>query len=170
MPDTPPGIPNDLTTVGSFWSDVEAHLAQNRLQEAGIPAFLLNELANDAFAGFGNTTGGIRVQVAVANVERARQLLRGPARRRAEPGEEEEESPADQAAARAWKMSLIGIIFLPVILHLVSGWILVSLGSDAQGLSEAGGRNVRRAWILNLIYIFGFLLLMAFFALLAVSG
>lgn len=61
-----------LVTVRRFLSLPEAQLAQGALGGDGIESVIQDENLNRLY---GNVTGGVRLQVAEANLERARALL-----------------------------------------------------------------------------------------------
>jgi len=63
-------MPARLTQIASFSSGIAAQLARARLEAAGIPSFLTNELGS--IAG-----GGVGLQVSESDVARARELLAG---------------------------------------------------------------------------------------------
>ena len=68
-----------LVTVRSFWTEVEAHLAKNRLEAEGIPAFLADETTVSTAWHLGNAVGGVKLQVAEPDAERATVVLDAPA-------------------------------------------------------------------------------------------
>lgn len=63
-----------LITVATFSVDVEAEMAKNRLEEEGIRAFLQGETATGLYQ-LGYTLGGIQLQVAAEDGERAVDIL-----------------------------------------------------------------------------------------------
>jgi hypothetical protein len=78
-----------LVTVASFNSPVEADIVRGQLREAGIEAFLADEALAGNFWALVNAVGGVKVQVADADLAPARELLQ----RQREP------PPADASAA-----------------------------------------------------------------------
>ncbi len=58
----------ELTTISIRQSATEANLVKNRLEAAGIRAYLSGE---EAVATTGNARGGIKVQVAARDAEKA---------------------------------------------------------------------------------------------------
>ncbi|MFQ5482880.1 MAG: DUF2007 domain-containing protein [Nitrospinaceae bacterium] len=68
-------MPENLVTAATFSQPYEAHLAQQRLQEAGIPAFIVNEHTISINWLYSNALGGVQVQVPEDRVQEARGLL-----------------------------------------------------------------------------------------------
>ncbi len=66
---------NDLVTIATFTSTVDAELAKSRLESEGIAAMLGNELASGMMPFLGAGLGGVSLQVAQHDAERAREIL-----------------------------------------------------------------------------------------------
>ena len=66
---------NELVTVASFANPIEANLAKNNLEAAGVRTFLANEESVDMLWHLGNAMGWIKVQVAHDDVDVARAFL-----------------------------------------------------------------------------------------------
>jgi Putative prokaryotic signal transducing protein len=64
-----------MTTVATFSKPEEAHLFCHRLEGAGIPAFVQDERTIQMDWLISNAIGGVRVQIADADVEAAREFL-----------------------------------------------------------------------------------------------
>jgi hypothetical protein len=65
-----------LVTVASFWDAWEANLALGKLRAEGIEATLADQNIVSAGGGlYANLAGGIKLQVAVGDAERARAVL-----------------------------------------------------------------------------------------------
>lgn len=64
-----------LVTIETFTGPIEAHLAKGRLEAEGIPAFVVNEHHVWANWTLSHALGGVRVQVASADAERAARIL-----------------------------------------------------------------------------------------------
>lgn len=64
-----------LVTVYNAFSSADAHLIRSRLEAAGIPAVVNNELASLSMEGYSQATGGITVEVPQDQVEDARALI-----------------------------------------------------------------------------------------------
>jgi hypothetical protein len=65
----------DLVTVAAFPDGAEAELAKERLELEGIPAFVIGAQTAGVMPFLTGPTGGVRLQVAPADVERAREVL-----------------------------------------------------------------------------------------------
>ena len=60
--------------IKTFSNEAEAHMAQQMLQEAGVPAFVLKDDAGGMEPHL-QLTGGVRLLVSRADAERAREIL-----------------------------------------------------------------------------------------------
>jgi hypothetical protein len=71
----------ELITVATFTTAIDAHLRKNLLEGEGIQAFVADELTGDQLSG-GYVHGYVKLQVARPDAERAQQILqahqRGP--------------------------------------------------------------------------------------------
>jgi hypothetical protein len=67
----------DLLMIATFQSPVEANLAKNRLEAAGIPAFLEGEEAAAMAWPFANAAGGVKLHVAARDAPQASACLAG---------------------------------------------------------------------------------------------
>lgn len=68
--------PNDeLVTVGNYWSSVDAHLARNQLEAAGIRAALSDEHTTTLNWNLSNAIRGIKLQVLASDADRADAIL-----------------------------------------------------------------------------------------------
>jgi hypothetical protein len=67
----------DLVTVASFLDTAEAELARERLALEGISAFVIGAQTAGVMPFLTGPTGGVRLQVAPGDVERAREVLEG---------------------------------------------------------------------------------------------
>ena len=76
---------SELAVVAEFCSPVEATVFQEELEEAGIVCYLNNTQVSDAFGQL-NALGGVKIQVATADRQRAEQIIQA-ARLRAEAAE-----------------------------------------------------------------------------------
>jgi Putative prokaryotic signal transducing protein len=65
----------DLVTVASFPDGAEAELARERLALEGISAFVIGAQTDGVMPFLTGPTGGVRLQVAPADVARAREVL-----------------------------------------------------------------------------------------------
>ncbi len=67
-----------LVTIATFGNAVEANLAKNRLETAGIRAFLADADTVDMAWQLAGALGGIKLQIPEGDEEVARSLLEGP--------------------------------------------------------------------------------------------
>ena len=68
-------LEENLVTVASFTTPVEAEMARVRLERLGIAAFLGNAAAVGVMPFLGNDLGGISLQVLEKDADQARELL-----------------------------------------------------------------------------------------------
>ena len=68
-------MPEKFLTVATFDTPFQASLAKNRLEAEGIAAYLLGESTVGWFWYLSNAVGGIKLQVAEADLERAGEIL-----------------------------------------------------------------------------------------------
>ncbi len=66
---------NRLTTIYSYESPTEAHAAKNRLEAAGIAAFVADESAASMLSYVGSAIGGAKLQVAESDAKRSLIIL-----------------------------------------------------------------------------------------------
>lgn len=64
-----------LVTISTFPTPIEANIAKNRLENEGVPSFVNDEATVGIAWHLGNALGGIKVQVAEKDAERARSIL-----------------------------------------------------------------------------------------------
>jgi hypothetical protein len=82
----------DAVTVATFWNAPEAYMVRARLEAEGIRAYVADELATMVTWGLLNNSGGVKLQVAEKDAERAREVLariqhtNAPPEEKAEPG------------------------------------------------------------------------------------
>jgi hypothetical protein len=63
-------------TIATFWSSVEAHLAQAALEREDIDSLLLDEHVVATVAWYAGAVGGIKLQVRAEHAEVARAILK----------------------------------------------------------------------------------------------
>jgi hypothetical protein len=164
-------VSEDLVSVGSFMTDVEANFIRSQLEEAGVPAYVEGEAA----AGLGPIAGsvtGARVLVARRDVRRALALLTdvpdedeppppaAPASEAitdrpapataitAEPPDDEgeDEGPPrnarEEAADRALAAAIVGLVVCPVQLYVT--WLLLKVFFSDEPLRD---RLRWRPWV-----------------------
>ena len=66
---------DELVTVATFPDVAQADLARERLELEGIRAFVLDQQTGGVMPFMVSSIGGIRLQVAPGDVERAREAL-----------------------------------------------------------------------------------------------
>ncbi len=126
----------DFVTLRTFDNPVAAHMARNRLADAGVRAFLANEGFVSTAWHLSNAAGGIRLQVGAEDAPRAAALLEDRAQTEAAGwspesawgGTGEEDTPTtyrERLADRALQIALIGILFFP--LQLYAAWLLLKV-------------------------------------------
>lgn len=91
---------SELAVVAEFCSPVEATVFQEELEEAGIACYLDNTQVSDAFGQL-KALGGVKIQVATADRERAEQII-AAVRLRAQEATGVEVLPAKTAPAHQW--------------------------------------------------------------------
>jgi hypothetical protein len=64
-----------IVVLTQFSSPIEAQLAKNQLEAAGIKAFLSGQEATGLFGGLGGALGGVQLHVAEADLEKACEVL-----------------------------------------------------------------------------------------------
>jgi hypothetical protein len=66
---------DDLVTIASFPDTAEAELAKERLQLEGVDAFVIGGQTAGVMPYLTGPTGGVRLQVAALDAEKAREIL-----------------------------------------------------------------------------------------------
>jgi hypothetical protein len=66
---------DDLVTAASYVDTAEAELARQRLELEGVRAFVIGAQTAGVMPYLVGSTGGVRVQVRPADLERAREIL-----------------------------------------------------------------------------------------------
>jgi hypothetical protein len=66
---------DELVTVASFADVAEAELAKERLELEGVRAFVMGAQTAGVMPYLTSSTGGVRLQVAPEDLERAREIL-----------------------------------------------------------------------------------------------
>jgi putative signal transducing protein len=139
-----------LVTLDTFSDPIRAQLIKNRLEGAGIPAYLEGDTAVGAFAGLGSSLASIKLEVAEPDLKRARELLSRPA----EPLDEEEAedkleeidpNSTEAVAARALRAAVLGIILLPPLVNIYSLWLILKVVFRDENLSKTASRKVYAA-------------------------
>ena len=128
----------------------EARVAAGLLESAGIEAFVPDEVTTNVAPHLSNALGGYRLQVPREDVERARAALaedveddheRSRHRETRDP-DDPRPGPREEAALRAWRAAIIGLLLLPPLLHLFS---LMQLGAALAMPGTLSSRAKTRA-------------------------
>jgi hypothetical protein len=173
-----------LVTIGTFGSAVEANLARNCLQAAGMKAFLADEETVSMAWHLTNALGGIKLQVQDGDAEEALAILAegttsdllassqagealsppSDVEQLPEPGVAEADEPEpvptsrEQNADRALRGAVLGLLLLPLQVYVF--WVLVKVFVSDERLGPGKRRNAVVAAIINLPLMFGFCLLL----------
>jgi Putative prokaryotic signal transducing protein len=134
--------------IGSFLTPLEAELARSVLESAGIPS----RIEGDTLAGAAQWVQGtdnVRIFVADENAEEAQRLIQE--HDRALTAERRRADTLDEKATRAYRMTLIGWMILPVVAQAISMFTLVRL--PYSKLSKTVRRRYRIAMLFNLIVL-----------------
>jgi hypothetical protein len=172
-------VADNLVTVATFWSPIEANLARNRLEAAGLRAFLAGEESVGMAWYLTNAFGGIKLQVRDEEAQEAHSILAegnasSPAASRhtaealsplselEQPGEPSETDVAEsvpvptsreQNADRAFRGAVFGLLLLPLQLYVF--WLLVKVFVAEERLDPKQCRNAVVAAIINLPVMLG---------------
>jgi hypothetical protein len=138
---------HELVTVASYWWDNEAQIARMHLESFGIRTFMAGEMTASMFWHYSNAVGGIRLQVAECDAERARELLSADVtlddeRERAAFADEPDDPPLnsrEQNADRALRGAMVGIFLPPLQLYAL--WLLITVFISDQPLRNRQRRN-----------------------------
>ena len=155
-----------LITLVTFDMPFEAHLAKGLLEVNGVTSFLTDEFTVGVAWHLSNALGGIKLQVAETDAERAVNLLKGREREIADPDAEggspdaakieryPVETPlsiGETTANRALHAALLGIFFVP--LQLYSLWLIGRLFFLRQKIERQAWKKIWVAGILDLMVL-----------------
>jgi tetratricopeptide (TPR) repeat protein len=155
-------------TVATFAEPVQAHLAKNRLESAGIKSFLANQETVGMSWHLGIAFGGIQLQVLETDADDARAILAENVSDDPEPSDEAgEDSPPEDAestaeteptsreknANRAAKAAILGLLLTPV--QLYAFWLLLKVSFSKEHLGAVQRRRAMVAAVINLPMMFG---------------
>ncbi|QDU51297.1 putative signal transducing protein [Gimesia panareensis] len=170
---------DDFVTVATLNTPTEASLVRNQLEAEGIRVFLSDEEAVGMAWYLGNAIGGIKVQVAAEDADRAFGLLdeHDPVTISEEDwktvegfengwDEEEEDADAaedtaeesaperdlDQEVNRAFKAAVLGIIFFPI--QVYSFFLLLDILFSGHSLTPVQQKKVKISLLLNTFILF----------------
>ena len=156
-----------LATVATFRSPVEANLARNRLEAAGIEAFLADEETVGMVWHLTNALGGIKLQVGDRDVEEALAILaESEALELPAAGQADEALPPTSGEKQPWELgrvevdepevaltsreqnadllptgTVLGLLLLP--LQLYAFWLLLKVFVSDERLSPDKRRRRR---------------------------
>jgi len=165
----------DLITLATFPTPSEAGFFRSLLESEGIPSYLSDDATVGIHPLLGNTIGWVKLQVAERDVDRAIDLLESrkvgatemspeefTAEALEEPAETPEpeaphepdaddvpEDPLERLAVRAFRSSVIGFAFFPVMIYAV--WLLGRLIFSKGDWSPKTSRNAWQAAALVLV-------------------
>lgn len=169
-----------LVTVATFLSPVEANLAKNELEAAGITAYLMDEETANTAWQLTSAIGGVKLQVAEHAARQAATVLAH------QPDSDftDDDSPAadagpmsemiatadiprtladepervltarEQLADRAFRGAIFGMVFIP--LQLIVFWVLLKVFISNEPLAADKRRKALIALAINLPYMIGF--------------
>ncbi len=165
-----------LLTIATFSNPVEANLAKNRLESAGIKTFLEGQETVGMAWHLTNAFGGIKLQVLESDAADARAILEetagdelGETARDDLPADDADENaslanapdPVDpvptsrgQNADRALRGSILGLLFPPLQFYVT--WLLVKVLFSKTKLSPVERRHAVVAAAINLPLMLGF--------------
>jgi hypothetical protein len=171
MPEAPEH--QDWFEVAAYTALVDAEAAASALEAAEIDVHLRNTAAVGVLPHMSQAFGGVRVCVPAADLERAREILTTLALPAPEDSANPEDADADPEALaeeenarthyarRAWRAAILGMVFLPVLLHILSTWNLVRLAWTPGRMSRRAWRMTIGALAVNIIVFTGVGLLVA---------
>jgi hypothetical protein len=161
---------DELVTLATFDNPVQAAMARNYLEAAGIRAYLLDEQTVAMHWGLSNAIGGVKLQVKASSIEEAEALLDelpahgigdvaadDPALATAITTPEtlddlheevDDRSPKDAAVDRIFAMTVIGLVLWP--LQFFALWMLLSLGSVEGRMTASRSWKLWASVLLNI--------------------
>ena len=168
---------DELVTVATLNTPVEASMVRNQLEAEGIRAFLSDAETVGMVWYIGNAVGGIKVQVAESDVERAFEIFdthepvpiteedwRTPDtvddecdveagsnfdQDKEETGEVDQPlSEIDEMVNRAYKSAFLGVLFIPLQVYSLS--ILATIVFGSTPLNAENRRKVKIAFLIDL--------------------
>jgi hypothetical protein len=160
-----------MTTIATFGDALEANLARNYLESAGIPSFLADEMTMGVAWHLGVAIGGVKLQVADEIEYEARQALAeraaavsdaepetGAAEDASQPSEPIDAAPPDEPevvltprelnADRAWRGMVFCLFFLPLQLYIF--WLLLKVFLSDERLATPYRHHAIIAAMVNL--------------------
>lgn len=155
-------MPAQLTTIATFESPAEAHLARLQLENEGIPAVITGEATATCLWYYGTAIRGAQLQVFEEDAKRAQELLNQIEALSPEtpwPLDAEEDDPElerlEADVRRAWRAAVLGVFITPVlmILNAYSVWLLLNVQVSGRPLSGKVRRFFWMAWGANALAV-----------------
>lgn len=176
--------PTKLVIIARFQGVVAASLAQNKLEEAGIPSFLADAETITTDWLLSNAMGGVKLQVSVHDAERAREVLaqemdeaslEALTEEAVESGDDDTElhggdadvpyaalSEREELAQRSWRGAMLSLAFPPM--YLLIAWMLLRVYQSKEPLGQPYRRQAWYAACLT-VPIVAILLILLYFML-----
>ena len=141
-------MPRDLVCVGCFNTTELAHVARFALESEGIPSYIDNEWVSSMNWAMTDAVGGVKLRVGSLDAESASEILASRAQYNWEDGEEDLARNAargdtatdgsssivtnerEENALRAFRGSVIGLLFLPLHFYIFYLLVFKVFGSD----------------------------------------
>jgi hypothetical protein len=161
---------NEFAIIATFTNPAEAQIAQARLEEDGVPAFLDNYETASALWTITSAIGGIRLRVPRELEAKARQILaQTPIAGNATDIHDDEEQPDDdepyeslssreETAERAFKSAILGLLFFPLLFYTC--WLVIRVWQSDEPLR--GGSRTRAWWAAGIAGCFLALIVLMF--------
>lgn len=158
-------ISHNFVTIATFNSYVEANLAKQLLEAAGIPCYLANESTVNMAWHLTVAVGWIQLQVLQTNIEQAKTVLVGSEFETAISNDEgspddeiddeiEKLSWADETADRAFRAAVVGLLLLFLPIQFYSLWLLIRLLVSRRQISNNRRIKVIFALLLDLLNLY----------------
>jgi hypothetical protein len=147
----------NFKTVAQFGMAAEAHMLKGRLEAEGLSVFIADEETVSVAWHFGQAVGGIKVQVSLEDLPKAKEIYDSLDLGGLEEGQE----PQSSRARRAMLAAIWGILLPP--LQLYSIWLALRLIFAEEALERESKTRLSIAlfldlyviaWILALIFMF----------------
>jgi hypothetical protein len=154
---------NNFVTVATFSNYVDANLAKQLLESAGIQCYLANESTLNTAWHLTVAVGWLKLQVHQADLEPAKDVLASSelaitADDLLEDDTDDNDfvkiSWADETADRAFRTSVIGLILLFLPIQLYSLWLLIRLFVSRRQISPNRRLKVIIALLLDLLNLY----------------
>lgn len=155
---------NNFVTVATFSNYVDANLAKQLLESAGIQCYLANESTLNTAWHLTVAVGWLKLQVHQADLEQAKDVLASSELAEttaynlfqddADDDDFVKISWADETADRAFRTSVIGLILLFLPIQLYSLWLLIRLFVSRRQISPNRRLKVIIALLLDLLNLY----------------